>query len=130
MLGTTQGTARQSYFGDVQINIEQKESDGQLMNQNNSHNWPLMADTKFIWPTKPLAWAYGMGNKLSMIPASKIHYVCMVAINDIIIEVIDNTSGACSLIDLRTARKLEQPMQLAIKYRTFSSFYGPNDKLV
>lgn len=68
-----------------------------------------------IRPIKPLAWVEEMKNKLGMISRSKMHYARMVAVNDMPSEAIFDFGEACSLIDLRTARRFRLPVQLATK---------------
>lgn len=63
-----------------------------------------------------------MKNKLRTILISQIHYLCMVSVNDMLSEVIINTSRARLLVYLQIEKKLGLFVKLSIKHLNFSRF--------
>lgn len=81
-----------------------------------------MLATKLMRAIETLALVERINSHLRMIPIPKMHYMCIVAVNDMLNEKFIAIGMALSLVDLRTVWKLGFPVQLATNNRNFGSF--------
>lgn len=92
--------------------------------------WHMVVATESIKPTHLPPWDRHIENRLSLVPISKIHYICMVAVNNVVTKAFIDSGRARSLIDLRIDRKLNLPAKLATKHHNSGCFLRSNAKLV
>lgn len=81
-----------------------------------------MDDIEITRPLENLDWAVEIEYKLGMIPISRMHYMCMVLVNNVLTETIVDTGVAHSLIDLCNSKKFGLSVQLTTKHHNFGSF--------
>lgn len=80
-----------------------------------------MVATELMRPIKPPVWAEEIEKKIGIIPISRIHYVYIMVVNDVLHKAIIDTGGAFSIVHLRTAQKLRLPIQQETKHQILIS---------
>ena len=88
---------------------------------------PATAETR---PTELPKWAQGATNLRGVLPLSRAHYTATLVIQQgdthVCMEAFVDTSGARTMMDLRTAQKAGLKIQLAGKGNEHGVFWGPS----
>ena len=79
-------------------------------------------------PTGLPDWASGYLNFRGLVPLSPAHFYGVAAFNGSVTDVLLDTGGSRTMMDLASARKLGLSVQLTDKEVHYGSWSGPGDK--